>query len=90
MSLSQRCIVTRAEILDDILLSLADAFEASNRNGRTFTSNVEEYAPLRECIATLIAEGSLTEQGRMGIYRLTPQGYLRHKARIDALRVLPR
>ncbi len=67
--------MTRNEILAIILPSLIDEFEAGNKHGRTFSpSSAEEYEPLRECLAAMIAEGSLTrEHGK--IYRLTNAGY---------------
>jgi len=42
--------MTQDEVLDEILLGLADEFEAGNRHFRTFShSSPEEYEPLREC-----------------------------------------
>ena len=79
------------KILDEIILGLADEFEASNRHPRTFEpSSREEFEPLRECLASLIAEGSLSEFQKMRCYLLTPTGYLKYKSRVDALRVLSR
>ncbi len=78
------------EILDEILLPLADIFEARNRTVATFQgSSAEEYEPLRECLATLIAEGSVTDSRKMGGYRFTAAGYAKYKPRIDALRAVP-
>jgi hypothetical protein len=83
--------MTKSEILDSILLPLADAFEAGKQAGCPITAaNAEEYEPLRECLAEQIADGSLTDPRRMKIYHLTKAGYLKHKPRIDALRSLPR
>lgn len=50
---------TKDEVLDEILLGLADEFEAGNLHGRTFEPSCpEEFEPLRECLADMIAEGS--------------------------------
>ena len=54
--------MTREQSLDEILPTLADEFEAGNRHFRTFApSTPDEFEPLRECIAMLIAEGSLVD-----------------------------
>jgi hypothetical protein len=83
--------MTHDEILDSILLPLADEFEAGNRRGRAIDSASTESEPLRKCVATLIAEGSITEfmiaSQRTGMYRLTAEGYRKYKPRIDSLRV---
>jgi hypothetical protein len=83
--------MTQDEILGSILLPLADEFEAGNRRGRVPAST--EYEPVRKCLATLMAEGSLTEfqieSQKTGMYRLTNEGYRKYKPRIDALRMLP-
>jgi len=81
--------MTQDEVLDEILLGLADEFEAGNRHFRTFShSSPEEYEPLCECLASLIAEGSLGEFQKMKGYQLTPAGYGKYKPRINALRVM--
>jgi hypothetical protein len=86
--------MTREQILDEILPGLADEFEAGNRNGRWFTpSNAEEFEPLRECFAELVAEElalSFVTPQPMYIVKLTPAGYLKLKPRIDALRAFSR
>ena len=83
--------MTREQILDEILCGLADEFEAGNRHFRYFNpSSVEEYEPLRECLAVLVAEGSLINFQKMGGYQFTPAGYAKYKPRVDALRLLPR
>lgn len=81
--------MTESEVLDNILLNLADSFESGNsQRYSTFEpSSVEEYEPLRECIAGMIAEGSLLNY-MQGCYRLTSAGYAKYKARISALRAL--
>jgi hypothetical protein len=78
-----------SEVLDSILLNLADVFEGgdSHRFATIEPSSVEEYEPLRECIAGMVAEGSLLNYMK-GCYRLTPAGYAKYKPRISALRAL--
>ena len=83
--------MTKEQILDEILPGLFDEFEAGNRHPRYIKpSSAEEYEPLRECIAELIAEGSLEDFRKTGIYLLTRDGYSKYKARVVALRSLPR
>ncbi len=83
--------MTREQILDEILPGLADEFEAGNRRFREFKeSSPEEFEPLRECLAMLIAEGSLIDFLKSRSYQFTPAGYTKYKPRIDALRALPR
>jgi hypothetical protein len=79
------------EVLDEILLPLADEFEAGNPRGRTFDPSCpEEFEPLRECVADLLAEQWLAQSGPFKIYTLTPAGYRNFKPRIQALRTLGR
>ena len=79
-----------AQMLDEILLPLADEFEAGDRGFRTFApSSVAEYEPLRECLVKLIDEGSLLDY-RTRAYQFSPAGYSKYKSRIDALRLMPR
>jgi hypothetical protein len=82
--------MTHDEILRSILLPLADEFEAGNTRAKTIDpASTEEYEPLRKCLATLMAEGSLTEflieSQKTGMYQLTNEGYRKYKPRIDAL-----
>ena len=80
---------TKDEVLDEILLGLADEFEAGNPHGRTFgPSFPEKFEPLRECLADMIAEGWLAQRRPVKIYNLTPAGYRQFKPRIQALRAL--
>jgi hypothetical protein len=86
--------MTRDEILYSVLLPLADEFEAGNKRAKTIDpASSEEYELLRECLARLVAEGSLTEflieSQKTGMYQLTNEGYRKYKPRIDALRALP-
>lgn len=82
-------VTTTSEILDEMLPTLADEFEAGNPHGRTFEPLcLEEFEPLRECLADMIAEGWLTQRRPLKIYCLTPAGYRNFKPRIQALRAL--
>jgi hypothetical protein len=77
------------QMLDEILLCLADEFEGGSRAGRTIEpKTAEEFEPLREMLAIQVAEGWLHYQnfGKLNVYRLTNAGYAKHKPRIDALR----
>jgi hypothetical protein len=78
-------------ILDGLLLSLADLFESqiSNRVVTLEHSTPEEFEPVRECKATLVAEGSAINFQGTGGLRFTPAGYAKYKSRVDALRTLP-
>ena len=77
-------------MLDSILLCLADGFEDARMQYRTITpSGPEEYEPLRELMATLIAEGLVVRYPGFEMYKLTNAGYLKFKPRIDAMRALP-
>jgi hypothetical protein len=81
--------MTKTDMLDSILLPLADAFEEGKGHGLPITpASAEEYEPLRECIAELIAEGSLSDPRKMKVYYLTQAGYLKYRPRINALRAL--
>jgi hypothetical protein len=83
-------LLSHNQVLDQILLPLADVFEAGNTKRVTLTpSSSEEYEPLRECLAALTAEGSLGDPENAKVYRLTPLGYAKYKDRINALRTLP-
>lgn len=84
-----RPATTKDEVLDAILLGLADEFEAGNPHGRTYEpSSPEEFEPLRECLAEMISEGWLARRRPFKIYNLTPLGYRNLKTRIQALRAL--
>jgi len=83
--------MTSEQVLDEILPGLADDFEAGNRNFRGIKpSSADDFEPLRECLAVLIAEGSLLDYQKTATYQFTPAGYVKYKPRIDALRALPR
>ena len=81
--------ITKDEVLDEILLGLADEFEAGNPHGRIFEPSCpEEFEPLRECLAGMISEGWLAQRRPFKIYDLTAVGYRNFKPRIQALRAL--
>ena len=74
-----------------MLLSLAGLFESqiSNRVVTLEHSTPEEFEPVRECKAALIAEGSAINFQGTGGLRFTPVGYAKYKAYVAALRTLP-
>ena len=77
------------KILDQILLPLADQYEAG-RNNRCVTLTVtkpEEFEPFRETMASLRAEGSVNLFAGDG-YQITASGYAKYADKIKALRVL--
>jgi hypothetical protein len=85
-------ILDQHQMLDEILLCLADEFEGGSRVGRTIEpKTAEEFEPLREMLAVQVAEGWLHHQnfGKLNVYRLTNAGYAKYKPRIDALRTFP-
>jgi hypothetical protein len=83
-------ILDQNQMLEEILLSLADEFEGGSRVGRTIEpKTAEEFEPLREMLAMQVAEGWLQRENFVNTYRLTNAGYAKHKPRIDALRTFP-
>ena len=77
------------QLLDAILPSLADQFEA-NKGTRFLLirpSSVEEFEPLRELLARQSAAGLMIVHGTDRC-RLTPDGYRAYLPRITALRAL--
>lgn len=82
---------TFEQILDEILPGLADSFEAGNRHFREIRhSSLEDFEPLRECLAILVAEGSLIDFVKSASFQLTAQGYAKYKPRLEALRAFSR
>ncbi|HXZ14075.1 MAG TPA: hypothetical protein VEG64_16940 [Candidatus Sulfotelmatobacter sp.] len=83
---------TKEAILNDILLGLADTYEAGNI--RPFMiepdpDHPEEFEPLRECLAELVSEGWLVQPIRgIRAYNLTHDGYRHFRAKIQAVRTL--
>jgi hypothetical protein len=78
------------QTLDQVLLPLADQFEAGKPNRVcTFApGDVTEYERLRECLAELAAEGSVIRKGNS--FQFSASGYAKYLPRIKALRVLNR
>lgn len=77
------------ELLDPILLSLANLYEsgAKNRSQTILPSSEKERFPLREFLTEQVAEG-LLERPSSDNYRLTSKGYTTYLPRIRALRRL--
>jgi|HubBroStandDraft_6_1064221.scaffolds.fasta_scaffold00185_16 hypothetical protein len=78
-----------ADLLDPVLLPLADLFE-SNKNHFAIIhpSSEEEKGPLREFLSQQVAEGLMVRSGSDS-YRLTPRGYTAYLSRIRSLRGRP-
>ena len=76
------------DILDQLLLPLADQFEAGNPNhSYSFRTDIPQYEALRECLAVLVAEGSVLRDFA-GHFQFTKEGYTRYLPRVKALRAL--
>lgn len=74
------------EVLDSILLPLADNYESGKTRVVTIDRpSVENFEPIRTTLAELCSEGYLCTWKGAG-YCITPRGYLHFKARIDFLR----
>ena len=81
--------VMKYEALTEILLPLAERFEAGDLDGvKLEASRVEAFGPLRECAAELLEEGWLTSGRLSNHYRLTEEGYRHFGPRLHALRTL--
>jgi len=83
----------RTESLDQLLLPLADQFEAGNEaHWYSFAPGCpEDIEPLRECMAELYAEGSVLRtpfRKENGLFQFTAQGYKKYLPRIKALRAM--
>jgi hypothetical protein len=77
------------EVLTEILLPLAERFEAGDLDGLQLeASRVETFGPSRECVAELLEEGWLTSGRLSNHYRLTEEGYRHFGPRLHALRTL--
>ena len=76
------------EILDQLILPLADQFEAGNPNHwYSFRTDVPQYEQLRGCLAALVAERSVLRDSA-GHFQFTKEGYAKHLPRVKALRTL--
>ena len=83
------------ELLDSILLSLGDEFEAHRPNsaGIAVEPLPGEWEALREFLARQFAAGLMLYSGTgkpSWFVKLTQKGYMTHLPRIDALRALGR
>jgi hypothetical protein len=83
------------DLLDPILPSLADDFEAHRPNsaGREIKPKPGEWEALRALFAYQFASGFMLYSGQGNpswIVKLTQRGYTEHLPRIEALRVLGR
>src|SRR5690349_24741546 len=80
-----RCYSVRMDqnkILDSVIRPLADLYEGGNRGWQPIEpESTQEYEPLREFLAKLVAEGSLIREPHVPkLYRLTDKGYSTYKA----------
>lgn len=76
------------QLLESWFPALVDNYEGPDRNiWITVTCSVEEFEPLREFLASQIAQGLLKKNPGDG-YRLTNEGYLKHAPRVRAQRAL--
>lgn len=75
--------------LDQVLIPLADQFEAGKRNHwYSFKpGEVTEYEGLRECLAELVAEGSVLKHPSER-FQFSDSGYRKYIHRIRALRAI--
>jgi hypothetical protein len=81
--------VMKYQALTEILLPLADQFEAGNGRGLQLGPwRTQQSEVLQECVAELIAEGWLEEGSVLNHYRLTAEGYQHFAPRLRALRTL--
>jgi hypothetical protein len=77
-----------AAILDEVLLPLADQFEARTKvHWYSFDLDTKDHEAFRECMAELFAEGSVQTKGK-GLFRFSESGYTKYIHRIRALRAL--
>jgi hypothetical protein len=72
-----------------VLLPLADQFEAGIPNHWYSFKHGDptEYEPLRECMAELVAEGSV-RRDESGRFQFLQAGYAKYLPRVQALRAL--
>jgi len=81
------------DLLDPLLPSLADDFEAHRPNsaGREIKPESGEWEALRELLARQFADGLMLYSGQgkpSWTVKLTQKGYAEHRPRIEALRAL--
>ena len=81
--------ILKYEVLNEILLPLADQYEAGNPNGLPLVpANVDDSQAFRECLAELGSEGWLTPCRQLDYYKLTHDGYVHFEPRLHALRAM--
>ncbi|MFZ1203830.1 MAG: hypothetical protein WA369_10940 [Candidatus Acidiferrales bacterium] len=81
--------VMKYEVLTELLLPLAERFEAGDPDGlKLEASRPEAFWPLRECVAELLEERWLTAGRLSDHYRLTEEGYRHFGPRLHALQTL--
>jgi hypothetical protein len=86
---AENLTMDKNEIRGEIILGLADRFEENKNRRATFDPTTpEEEVPLREVLAELNAEGSLTVLANT--YQFTLAGYNKYREQIAALRALGR
>ena len=76
------------QLLESWFPSLVDLYESGQPNRWiTIACSMEEYEPVREFLASQVAQG-LLKAAVGGGYRLTNEGYLKYAARVKAHRAL--
>lgn len=87
--------MSNTKLLDPILPSLADDFEAHRPNSAGIEIKPEpgEWEALRELLARQLADGLILYSGQgkpSWAVKLTQKGYIAHRPRIEAVRALGR
>ena|SRR5271163_408787 len=81
--------ILKYEVLNEILLPLADQYEAGNPNGLQLApAKVDDSLAFKECLAELGSEGWLTPCRQLDHYKLTHDGYVHFEPRLNALRTM--
>jgi hypothetical protein len=81
--------ILKYEVLNEILLPLAEQYEAGNPNGLPLApANVDDSQAFKECLAELGSEGWLTPCRQLDHYKLTRDGYVHFEPRLHALRTM--
>ncbi|MGH9736899.1 MAG: hypothetical protein ACRD8A_20205 [Candidatus Acidiferrales bacterium] len=86
-------VPTKEQVLNDVLLSLADNFESDSPFWITIKQDSpNEFEPQRGCLTEMFSEGWLDRNGTPSrpVYKLTRAGYKHFQPQICALRVLGR
>jgi hypothetical protein len=81
--------ILKYEVLNEILLPLADQYEAGNPNGLPLPpANLDDSQAFKECLAELGSEGWLAPCFQLDHYKLTHDGYVHFEPRLHALRTM--